>query len=295
MPTASPYLLSALTRWTDRQKAVRTEVESHLDHTAEKRVYLDDLMKQVLRHRHEDVSQLAESHEAAASRWQERLKRLETWVDGAVSMRQRFDRVQGWQRSVRWFERMNRLAERAALRLERRARRYEERHTKISEELSLWNARLGMKEVELREFVDRQTHSAYEIFVSSARKKPFLDFVVEERDHESQLGKTLRSLREGVMLTLKRLETAITWAKDRAGYQPAKFELHRKQIELLSEPLRGRYETIRIHVMNDALLFEEGRKRLRDVYEMVQKMRVIESPQKPARTFFDRLLNYEKE
>jgi len=295
LPTASPYLKVVLTRWTDRQSAVRKELEQAKDHVAEKRLYLDDLMNQILRHRQEDMTHLSIARQASDTQWQERLARLETWNTATQSLATRFERVEGWHKSAQWFERAMELAETLKQRLLQRASRYEIRHAALQESLESWLGRLTMKEIELHQFKQHEAALSGDIFVSSARKQPFVDFALAERQEESRLNRDLRLLREAANLYLNRLEEASSWAQQRADYHPVSFEHCKNQIQDTTRDTRERYAALRNRIMNSALLFEEGRKRLRWIYDTVQLMRVVPTLNKAKRSFWDRLLNYESE
>lgn len=295
MPTASPYLKSALTRWTDRQTTLRKDLEQALDHVAEKRIYLDDLMNQILRHRREDITHLSIARKDSESRWQEQLKRLEDWSNASSNIALRFERVLGWHTSTQWFERAVDLADSMRLRLFQRAERYDLRHVQLQESIESWLGRLALKEIELKQFKQHEAALGNDIFVSSSRKEPFMRFAIDERNEETRLGRDLRNLRDAANLVLHRLEEASSWAEKRADYHPVSFEEYKNRIQESTLPTRERYAALRNRIMNSALLFEEGRKKLRWIYEIVQQMRVVPSFTQPKRSLWDRLVNYEKE
>ena len=63
---------------------------------------------------------------------------------------------------------------------------------------------------------------------------------------------------------------------------PAYFEVHKNQLVALSVGTQKRFERIREAILGQALVFEEGRRRLRWIYEIVQGMRVVaESAPRP--------------
>ena len=149
--------------------------------------------------------------------------------------------------------------------------------------------------IELREFKERQDQKTTEILVSAARKRPYLDFVHDERSEEARLSRELKTLRSAVNHVLSRIERATAWAGDKSSVYPAHFELRRNQAVEPFTRLQPKYMELREKIMNEALAFEESRRQLRWIYDTVQKMRVVQDVFKPEKTLLDRIINFGKD
>jgi len=269
----------------------RRDVEMALEGIRTKGLFLDGLRKKISEHRRDDRAQLEMARQDAWKLWDERLARLEEWMASAEALRQTSSGFLAWKNTVLWFDRAQDISQRFAPALEGRIARMETKLAILGEGLRRWSERLVQKEEELRVFLDRQADKGAEILMSSARKRPHLDFVYLEREEEGRLAIELRSLSAGIRRALERLARSETWLEQKAHFNPAHFEIHRNQIIAAWRSLQPRLDAISEGTLVQGLAFEEGRKRLRGIYEVVQRMRVIAEAPSSRRPFLYRLFN----
>ena len=112
------------------------------------------------------------------------------------------------------------------------------------------------------------------------------ELVAEE---EGRIAIELKTLRAAINQSLERLGRADRWVAERATANPAHFEVRKNQLLETWHPLHERFAGVREAVLRQALDFEEGRRRLRWIYEQVQRMRVVEDRvAAPRRPFLER-------
>ncbi len=256
-----------------------------------KATYLNGLREQIRKHRSEDFAQLSEAQQQAQFRWDERLRRLEEWMASGTSLGHASEKLSAWRTSVIWFDHALEIGNRFAAALDAKAARYEKQLTELTQQVQQWLDRLILKEVELKEFIQRQATKGTEILISSARKRPYLDFVYVEREEEGRLARAFKTVRGAANHSLDRFARAEKWAAERVTVNPGYFEIQKNQVLDAWRQPQKRFQTIREGVLEQALSFEEGRRRLREIYEIVQRMRVVqETPPRP-RPLLERLFN----
>jgi len=256
-----------------------------------KGLFLEGLRKKIREHRQDDRAQLAAARQDAWKLWDERLARLEEWMASAEALRHTSGGLFTWKETTLWFERAQDIAQRFAPAFEGRIARMEKKLAALGEGLRRWAERLARKEGELREFLNRQADKGAEILMSSARKRPHLDFVYLEREEEGRLAIELRSLSAAIRRALERLARSETSINQKTSFNPAHFEIRRNQLVAAWRPLQPRLDAISEGALVQGLAFEEGRKRLRGIYEIVQRIRVIPDAPAPRRPFLYRLFN----
>lgn len=256
---------------------------------------LEGLREQISRHRREDLEQLTVDRQEAWARWDERLARLGDWTGAAEVLKQTSQTLLAWRDSARWFDRAQIVGRRYSARLELKTARLETQLLETISRLKRWQDRLLAKEIELREFIERQAVKTAEIVVSSARKRPHLDFVFNEREEEGRLAIGLRDIRREASRALARLSAGERWAGKKADANPAYFEIPKRQILEAWSQVQERLAGISEASVNQGLAFEEGRQRLRWVYETVQRMRALPDAPAAPRPFLHRLFNFQDE
>jgi hypothetical protein len=274
---------------------VRRDAEMALEGLHTKGLFLEGLQKKISEHRRDDRAQLTSARQDAWKLWDERLARLEEWMASAGALNRSSKGVLAWRDTALWFDRAQDIAQRFTAVFEARIARMEAKLDGLTEGLRRWSERLAKKEGELREFLDRQTDKGAEILMSSARKRPHLDFVYLEREEEGRLAVELKGLSAGIRRGLERLARPETWIEQKANSNPAHFEIRRNQIIAAWRPLQPRLDAISEGALVQGLTFEEGRRRLRRLYEIVQRMRVIPDAPPHRRPFLHRLFNLQDE
>lgn len=295
MPSPSLYLEASLARWSSCGSLARRDLELALEDLQVKLDTFKGLREVIRRHRHEDLGQLAAARQEARSRWEERLTRLEEWTASAEVLGQSSRRQCAWRDSALWFDRAQTISRRYGAMLEKKAVRLEKDLAALGERIQQWSDRLFLKQKELKEFAAREAFKGTEIFVSSARKRPYLDFVYAEREEEARLARQLKGARGSANHALARLARFETRAAQNADTSPAYFEIRKNQLLDGWRPVQRRFAKIREAALNQALAFEEGRPRLRGIYETIQRMRVIQETPPRRRPLLDRLFNLEPE
>jgi hypothetical protein len=294
LPSPSSYLQSSLSRWNDRETLIRRDVEMMLEGLKVKGLLLDDLRQKVRKHREEDAAQLTEARLATWGSWEERLKRLEEWMASAAALGRSSANLRAWRDSAIGFDRAAERGQKFAVTLERKAAKYETKTMRFIERLQPWSDRLRLKEADLREFAERQAVKTEEIQVSKSRKQPYLEFLFSEREEEGRIALELKIIRTTTNRVLKRLARADKWVMDRAEANPAHFEARKIQLLEMWSPFHARYRELREAILRHALDFEEGRRRLRWIYEQVQRMRVIQESVPVRRPFLERFFRVEE-
>ena len=255
---------------------------------------MEDLRQKVLQHRQEDAHQLQTARRESWSSWDERLKRLEEWMGSAAQLRNAAANVAAWKKSALGFDRARGLGQKYAETLERKAARMGKTLSGLTERLQKWSDRLRAMEVDLREFISRHADKETEVLVSKARKRPYLDFVFAEREEEGRVALEFKSLRASANRALDRIARADQWAADRAAADPARFEERKNALLETWQPFQKRFTEMREAVLHQALDFEEGRKRLRWIYDQVQRMRVVQDMTPVRRPLLERLFRPEE-
>lgn len=157
-----------------------------------------------------------------------------------------------------------------------------------------WGDRLRLKEADLREFAERQAVKTTEVQVSKARKQPYLDFLFIEREEEGRMALEFKAIRASANRMLERLAHADQWAHQRAAADPAHFETQKVQLLETWRAFPPRFGELREAVLRYALDFEEGRRRLRWIYEQVQRMRVVQDVPGARRPLLERFFRPEE-
>ncbi len=294
LPSPSSYLQASLSRWNDRGALIRRDVEIMLEGLQVKGLLLDDLRQKVLKHRQEDAAQLTEARRITWASWEERLKRLEEWMASAAVLGRSSANLRAWRNSSLGFDRAVQLGQKFAVILEQKAAKYEKKTMGLIERLQQWSDRLCLKEAGLREFAERQAVKTTEVQVSKARKQPYLDFLFSEREEEGRIAMEFKILRAAIKQTLGRLARADQWVADRAAASPAHFEARKNLLLEIWRDFHSRFGVIREAVMRHALDFEEGRRRLRWIYEQVQRMRVVQDIPATRRPLLERFFRSEE-
>ncbi len=294
MPNPSPYLQASLSRWNDRAALVRRDVEIMLEGLKVKGLLLEDLRQKVRKHRQEDTTQLTEARREIWASWEERLKRPEEWMASAAGLAREAATLRAWRDSALGFDRAVHLSQKFAASLEQKAVKLEEKTMALAGQLLLWSDRLRLKESDLREFAERQAVKTTEIQVSKARKQPYLDFLFVERELEGRLALEFKAIRTSANRMLERLARADKWANDRAQANPAHFEARKVRLLESWRSYHARFGELREAVLRHALDFEEGRRRLRWIYEQVQRMRVVQDIPSARRPLLERFFRPEE-
>jgi chromosome segregation ATPase len=291
----SSYLEASLSRLNDRVSLIRRDVELMLEGLHVKGRFLDELRENVRRHREEDFAQLREARRETWASWDERLKRVEEWMGAAAGLHRSATTLRAWRDSSLGFDRALTLSQKYAATLEQKAKKVEEKLVVLAERMHDWTKRLSAMEAELREFVERQAVKSTEILVSKARKRPYLEFVFNEREEEGRISLELKKLRTTANRVLERIARAEKWAAERAEANPDHFEARRTSLVESWRPFHGRFTSLREAALHQALDFEEGRRRLRWIYEQVQRMRVVEESVPQRRPLLQRLFKSKEE
>jgi hypothetical protein len=251
--------------------------------------FIADFRQQVVRHRREDLDQLREARQEAARRWEERFGRFAEWSASAAAQRQVASGLLAWKEGAVWLDRAQGVGLRYAGHLERKAERLGSQALAAAARLRRWADRLILKEGELRDFLNRQTVQTAEILVSSARKRPYQDFLFLEREEEGKLTLELRAIGAASARALKSLSRSLEASAGKAGAGSAQFEISRNQILEAWRPVQQRFAKLYEENAAQGLLLDEGHARLRWMYETVQKMRVVEEAAPPSRPLLHRL------
>jgi hypothetical protein len=295
LSSPSPYLTASLTRLKDRGALIRRDVEIVLEGIHAKGHLLEDLRESVRQHREEDAAQLAEARRETWASWEERLKRIEEWMTNAAEPVRAVASMRAWRDSALGFDRAQEVSRKYAAILTQKAEKIEAKLVTLGERMREWSGRLGSKEVELREFVERQAAKTTEILVSKARKQPYLDFVFNEREEEGRLSLDLKAIRATANRVLERVARIEKWVAEKADANPAYFESSKNNLLEMWQPFRERFTVIREAALHQALDFEEGRRRLRWIYEQVQRMHIVQESTPQQRSLLQRLFNPKEE
>ena len=296
-PNLSPYLETCVQRFADRQMLIRKDVDLLMDALRVKSRILEGLNKRVSDHRQEDATQFKSFQEESWSRWEERLKRLQNWQVQTAELGRISGRAEEIRKVLIFFDRAKQLSDRYASRLEVQADRLQKKLSILTTAVGAWTDRLALEEKELQDFVERQAKKGTEVLVSSARKRPHQEFVFTEREKEAELARIFKAIRVSSHHVLERSARLEKWANERALVQPAYFEIPRKQLVDVWQSIARRFCKIRDTTLEQALIFEEGRQRLRRLYDIVQKMRVVQEtrpqPEKKKKPLLQRLFHNE--
>ena len=294
LPSPSPYLQATLSRWQDRNALIRRDVEIMLEGLKLKGLLLDDLRQTVRKHRQEDIAQLEEARRQSWPSWEARLRRLEKWMAAGAQLKNSAAIVVAWRQSALGFDRASGLGQKYARTMEHKAAKNEKKLSELSERMKQWAERLRAMEVDLREFDARHPDKAAEVLVSKARKRPYLDFVFAERDEEGRLALGFKGLRATANRALERIARADQWVADRAAANPEHFEARKNTLLETWRPFHRRFSDLRAAILLQALDFEEGRKRLRWIYDQVQRMRIVQDSFPVHRPLLERLFRPEE-
>jgi len=291
LSSASPYLQDAWVRWANRGALTRRDIELVLGGYHSKSRVLKGLRQKIQEHRRDDFAQLTTAREEAYQRWDERLGRLQEWTASAGTLTQTSDRLLSWRRTAQWLDRAHGISRRFAETLEQNIGMMEKRLHVLGSRLQQWLDRLSHKEAELQEIVNRHPNQTAGIMVSKARKGPYLDFLFLEREEEGRISLEFRKMSAGVRRELRRLSLPETWIAQKTMDFPAYFEIRKNQIFEPWRSLQQKLDHLSEETLHLGLTFEEGRKRLRGIYEIVQKMKIVESTFTAPRPFLHRLFN----
>jgi len=251
---------------------------------------LESLRAKVVQHRRDDLSQLSAARDDTWLRWEEQFSRLDEWKASTGRLTPEVTRLVSWRDTLNGFERAQVMSRRHGVRVRRKLERLEKTTADLLDRMQLWSDRVVLKEMELREFMERRVDHSPEILVPTKFKKSFLQFLFEEREVEGRFASEMKSLSSPPSRTLARLGRAKEKLSIMADRHPAILETRKNQIIDTWRPLQQSFEKLEQQYMNLASLFEQTRLRLRDIYEHVQHMRIVELPQ-TRRPLLHRLFN----
>lgn len=254
---------------------LRRDAAIQLDGLSDKKQYLEALRGQFTQHRVEDIAQIKEARTPVWASWEERLRRLEEWLKEAAEIKRSSATLRSWKESAIGFERLKDITDNFSASLERRAKALEETISATMHRIQAWDGRLRAQEADLRSFLDRQAAKTTEIMVSKARKQPYLDFAFREREEEGQLSQRMKSIRSTANRMLDRLTKANAWVFAKAEQSPGYFESNKDEFMTGLAFQRTQFSELREKALTLALYFEEGRQRLRWIYEQIQRLRVV--------------------
>jgi hypothetical protein len=292
---ASPYLQEAWVRWANRGALARRDIELVLGGFETKSRVLKGLCEKIREHRRDDFSQLTIAHEEAAKRWDERLVRLREWIASSENLSQTSNGLTAWRETAQWFDRAQVISRQFEEALERKIGSMGMRLIALRDRSSSWLDRLSVKEIELAEMINRQGDSTPGLFVSSGRKRTSLDFVFLEREEEGRISLEFRKMSADIRQALHRLSRPETWVLHKVTPYPAYVEIRKNQVFDQWRPLQRKLDALSEEALHLGLSFEEGRKRLRGIYEIVQKMKVVEPEFPASRPLLHRLFNLRNE
>jgi DNA repair exonuclease SbcCD ATPase subunit len=270
---------------------VRKDVEWLLGGFQTKSRVMESLRQKIQEHRRDDLAQLAAASVEADQRWEERLSRLPEWTASAQALSRESSRLLSWRNTVQWFDRAHAIGRQLAGTLERNIGNMEKRLGRLEGRLQEWQRRLSHKETELREMANRQADPTADLPVSAAHKGACLDFVFLEREEEGRISMEFKKMSSGVRWALHRLSLPEDWMARKTTDFPAYFEIRKNQISEPWHPLQQKLDELSEATLHLGLAFEEGRKRLRGIYEIVQKMKSVAPAFTPPRPLLHRLLN----
>jgi hypothetical protein len=264
--------------------------EMALDEARSKGRALSELCRTMDRHRTEDLEQLSSARQQLWARWDERLKRLAEWSATAKALHQSSLEIKSLRAATVWFGRAPQIAERYVQQLENKSFRFEKELMELRERLGQWMDRLSLKEAEVKRFVENEAVKTTEILVSATRKRIHMDFVYNEKDEEARIARRFRLLRQRVYLIVRRLSRGEKWLPPIVETHAAVFEVRKKELLESWRPAEERYRQLEEAVLKWAGVFEEGRQRLRWIYETARQMRVVETTLR-RRPLLERLFN----
>ncbi len=285
----SSYLQVSLARWSDRATLARRDVEMMMDGLEVKGHFIEGFRLKVLSRRKEDLVQLQDARREAWAQWDERLKRLGVWIGASTVLGQSSGRVLAWKDQVAWFDRAQNILARYAARLDQRAAALENQIVRLGEQTTEWCDRLILKESEASGVLRMEGIQSPEPMITSTRKRSFMEFVYAEREKEGELARHFKTIRGAANAVLDRLFRTQEWISRQTEINPAHFEIRRNQMQEFWNPLQKRFTQIREVALSQALLFEEGRTRLRAIYDMLQKARIIQDEPPSRRPLLERL------
>jgi hypothetical protein len=294
LPSPSPYLEASLSRLSDRAALIRRDVAIMLEGVKGKGLLLEDLRNKVRKHRLEDAAQLMDARRKTWASWEERLKRVEGWMTSAATLARDAGNLRAWRESALGFDRAVLISQKFAKALEAKAVKLENQIMALAEKMLQWSERLRLKEADLREFAERQAIKTTEIQVSKARKQPYLDFLFVEREEEGRMALEFKSIRTSANRMLERIAHADQWAHDRAQANPSHFEARKVQLLETWRSFHPRFKELREAILRHALDFEDGRRRLRWIYEQVQRMRIVQDSSPVRRPLLERIFRPEE-
>src|SRR5438128_1420824 len=98
LPSPSRYLQATLSRWTERNALIRQDAHIMLAGLGIKELLLKDLRQKVRKHRMDDIDQLKDARRQSWTSWEERMKRLETWMAEAALLQNATANVVAWKK-----------------------------------------------------------------------------------------------------------------------------------------------------------------------------------------------------
>jgi hypothetical protein len=291
LSSASPYLQDAWVRWANRGSLMRRDVELVLSGFESKTRVLGGLRAKIQEHRRDDFAQLMRAHDEEGQRWDERLVRLGEWINTSENLLQSSKVLVEWNETAAWFDRAQQISTQFGDALERKIEAIEKGTALLGDRVRQWLNRLAAQEIAFAELKNRQGNPVDGLMVPAGRKSASLDFVYLEREEEGRLSLEFKRIREDIRLALHRLSRPETWVRQKETAFPAYVEIRKNQVFDLWRPQQKKLDTLSEDTLHLALTFEEGRKRLRGIYETIQKMKVLEPSPTTSKPLLHRLFN----
>jgi hypothetical protein len=291
LPNPSPYLEASLARWADRGSLARRDVEIMMEGLEVKGHFLEGLRLKIHQHQKDDVAQLKEARQESGAQWAERLKRLEAWMGVSAELSQVAKRIRAWQNRFVWFDHAKAVLARYSAGLERKASALEKTLPSLAQWTKEWSDHLILKESELSGVLVHGATTIEESMITASKKRAFLEDVYKAREKEGELARHFKILRGQANFALERLARVESWISQKAESHPAYFEMQKNQVWETWRPYHTRFTQLREITLHQALLFEEGRTRLRALYDTLQRMRVVQDEPPVRRPLLERLFH----
>ena len=274
--TIETLLSDLLHRWETRGQQLRQEIAFQREMIAPTALTAHGNRLAASERRRRELRRMSDVAAESQQRWTERLQRIEAWNSSTESIAQEKAALSRLISGSLWLKKARSHQDAFVRRLEQRAEAVSTEQQGLHERLLGWLSALNERERALEDLGEKRERSEKPFYISRGRKLPEVQFLEQQNEMGRQLGAELQRLRGTLRKAIERLARAIHTVETQASGPHILYEVHKHEIvSALSETgmsLKSRRDSL----LSDALIYEEGCYRLRQLQQTVSSYACLE-------------------
>lgn len=276
MTPSNALLNASLKRWEDACRLLRDAATHDIQELSSGLDRLEEAQRWKLLRQDRALAPFAVWEEQNDARWAERLRRLSHWKQQLSVLKSQWTAQHETWTVWQWFERAANIASRLGERWKRQAAKMEDQRLQKEAQLATWDSDISGGHERMDGFEARQQLKSLPLLVSRARKRPEEDRLNEQQRTEAQLTEDLKTLKLDIGRLANRISQSHATMQQHAAKSPGFFEALKQNTMIPVRDAQLQLHELREQLMGTALRFENGRKRIRQWSDRLDRMRCLE-------------------